>query len=104
MSLKYFKTALPFQSAFMAAPYFCCKGCKSPLESGHCSIVKEAMSIHQLMRERQLRAKCFIVNQPLDTKHLKGGGTNNGNTAFSVSDFDVLRENQNCSRDEKSSL
>jgi hypothetical protein len=34
MSLKYFKTALPFQSAFMAAPYFCCKGCKSPLESG----------------------------------------------------------------------
>jgi hypothetical protein len=42
------------------------------------------------MREKQLRAKTLIANQPLATKHLKEGGTNNGNTTFSVSNFDVL--------------
>jgi hypothetical protein len=66
-----FQNGAAFSICFYVAPYFCCKGCKSPLESTALLDCQGGASIHQLMREKQLRAKTLIANQRLDIKQSK---------------------------------
>jgi hypothetical protein len=66
-----FQNGAAFSICFYVVPYFCCKGCKSPLESRALLDCQEGVSIHQLVREKQLRAKTLITNQPLNITQSK---------------------------------
>jgi hypothetical protein len=66
-----FQNGAAFSICFYVAPYFCCKGCKSPLESRAVLDCQGGVRIHQLVRENQLRTKTLITNQPLNIKQSK---------------------------------